>query len=390
MKKRTIFRFSVLSISVLALAFFFIPLKSERLVRARIEPKIPDIPGYQTLLCDFHIHTVFSDGSVWPTVRVEEAWREGLDAIAITDHLEYHPWKEDIRIAHNRAFEVAEARAKDMGLLLIRGTEITKKTPPGHFNAIFLKDADPVFNDNYLEACRIAAEQGAFVFWNHPTFGGNVKGGEGIWHPEHTAVLEKGWLHGIEVVNGRTYYPESQRWCREKNLTMMGTTDIHNALNLEYDPVHGDLRPMNLVFASEKSETAIKEALFARRTAVYNQGTLYGESRFLKPIFNESISIVNPAITVKGKSRVTVQVKNTSDITYRLTADGELPDISFPASIDLVADATVTLTVQGKDSGQSGSKTISLPYKVQNLNPVEGETLPVTLKLTVKFASSDN
>ena len=26
----------------------------------------PDIPGYQTLKCDLHIHTVFSDGSVWP------------------------------------------------------------------------------------------------------------------------------------------------------------------------------------------------------------------------------------------------------------------------------------------------------------------------------------
>ena len=52
-------------------------------------PNIPDIPGYQTLICDFHMHTVFSDGRVWPTVRVDEAWREGLDAIAITDHLEY-------------------------------------------------------------------------------------------------------------------------------------------------------------------------------------------------------------------------------------------------------------------------------------------------------------
>ena len=27
----------------------------------------PDIPGYKTLLCDFHQHTVFSDGSVCGT-----------------------------------------------------------------------------------------------------------------------------------------------------------------------------------------------------------------------------------------------------------------------------------------------------------------------------------
>jgi len=50
---------------------------------------IPDIPGYTTLKCDFHMHTVFSDGTVWPSVRVEEAWLDGLDAISITDHIEY-------------------------------------------------------------------------------------------------------------------------------------------------------------------------------------------------------------------------------------------------------------------------------------------------------------
>ncbi len=44
---------------------------------------IPDVKGYKTLKCDFHQHTVFSDGQVWPGVRVQEAWREGLDVIAI-------------------------------------------------------------------------------------------------------------------------------------------------------------------------------------------------------------------------------------------------------------------------------------------------------------------
>ena len=34
---------------------------------------IPDIPGYKTLKCDFHIHTIYSDGNVTPDVRVLEA-----------------------------------------------------------------------------------------------------------------------------------------------------------------------------------------------------------------------------------------------------------------------------------------------------------------------------
>ncbi len=35
---------------------------------------IPDIPGYKTLKCDFHIHSVFSDGRVTAATRVDEAW----------------------------------------------------------------------------------------------------------------------------------------------------------------------------------------------------------------------------------------------------------------------------------------------------------------------------
>ena len=49
---------------------------------------IPNIEGYKTLKGDFHIHTVFSDATVWPTTRVQEAIWEGLDVIAITDHVD--------------------------------------------------------------------------------------------------------------------------------------------------------------------------------------------------------------------------------------------------------------------------------------------------------------
>ena len=52
------------------------------------EIEFPDIPGSRTLVCDLHMHTVFSDGSVWPDIRIEEAKRDGLDVIATTEHLE--------------------------------------------------------------------------------------------------------------------------------------------------------------------------------------------------------------------------------------------------------------------------------------------------------------
>ena len=35
--------------------------------------QFPDTAEYQTLVVDLHTHTVFSDGHVWPSIRVEES-----------------------------------------------------------------------------------------------------------------------------------------------------------------------------------------------------------------------------------------------------------------------------------------------------------------------------
>ncbi|HDR50802.1 MAG TPA: hypothetical protein ENN90_04150, partial [Mariniphaga anaerophila] len=84
--------------------------------------QIPDVNGFQTLKCDLHTHTVFSDGHVWPNVRVQEAWQEGLDVLAITDHVEYTPHSEDVKVGHNRAWELAQNAAAENNLVFIKGT----------------------------------------------------------------------------------------------------------------------------------------------------------------------------------------------------------------------------------------------------------------------------
>ncbi|MCE1168129.1 MAG: PHP domain-containing protein, partial [Sphingobacteriia bacterium] len=70
----------------------------------RTNLQIPNIPGFITLTGDFHSHTIFSDGEVWPTLRILEAWQEGLDVIAITDHLEYRPNKSYLQADHNTSY----------------------------------------------------------------------------------------------------------------------------------------------------------------------------------------------------------------------------------------------------------------------------------------------
>ena len=55
----------------------------------RKEIVLPQVNGYNVYKADLHSHTVFSDGQVMPELRVREAWKDGLDVIAITDHIEY-------------------------------------------------------------------------------------------------------------------------------------------------------------------------------------------------------------------------------------------------------------------------------------------------------------
>jgi hypothetical protein len=114
--------------------------------------KFPDIAGYKTMKCDLHQHTVFSDGSVWPDIRVLEALMDGLDVISLTEHLEYQPHKADIpHPDRNRAYQIATEEAKNHKLIVVNGSEITRRMPPGHCNAIFISDANKLLINDSIE-----------------------------------------------------------------------------------------------------------------------------------------------------------------------------------------------------------------------------------------------
>src|SRR5690606_28148441 len=64
----------------------------------RAHVHIPPVNGNQVLKCDFHMHPVFADRHVWPNVPVQEAGKEGLDAISFTEHMEYTRCREDVKV----------------------------------------------------------------------------------------------------------------------------------------------------------------------------------------------------------------------------------------------------------------------------------------------------
>ncbi len=277
--------------------------------------EFPDIPGYVTLKCDLHMHTVFSDGSVWPDIRVQEAVRDGLDAIAITDHVEYQPKKKDIpHTDRNRGYQLALESAKETGLLVINATEITRSMPTGHFNAIFVKDVNKLDQKDVLEVFREAKRQGAFVFWNHPHWTAQKPDGVATLTQMHKDLLAEGLFAGIEVYNYSTYSDEALEIAGEHNLTILGNSDMHNLIDWGYNVPEGGHRPVTLVFATEKSVAAMQKALEERRTAVWFENTLVGDSQYLTPMVEQSLEV-----TRTGKGPVpSVQIHNHSDADYIL------------------------------------------------------------------------
>jgi len=330
----------------------------------RRELNFPDILGYKTLKCDFHIHTVFSDGVVWPTVRVDEAWREGLDVISISDHIEYQPHKEDIPTNHNRPYEIAAPRAVEKNILLVKGAEITRDTPPGHFNAIFLKDITPLDTNSLMDAIKSANEQGGFVFWNHPGWKPEAKG----WLDVHTRLYENKWLHGIEVAGGGVYYPEAHRWCLEKNLSMVGNSDVHDTIIDSENPA-GNHRTITLVFAKEKSIEALKEALLEGRTVVRCGNQLIGREKYLDAIFKASIRVARPHH--RQKDIIWCEIKNN------LCMDIQMEKAGTAGAEGLVLPANNTTLLRTSTKDEAGK--VKLSYVVKNFLIAPDKGLPVEL-----------
>jgi hypothetical protein len=298
---------------------------------------IPDTGGFKVLKGDFHIHTLFSDGRVMPGDRVTEAVQNGLDVIAITDHIEYRPffsrggkWKlnEEQGNDYNLSYNLAKIDADRLNLLLVHGTEITKgQIPPGHFNALFCKDVSPIADvvDDWRKMLRVAADQGCFLLWNHPGWESQIgKGAPLQFFKEHEEALKNGWMHGIEIFNGSEYYPIVSDWCNEKNLSIFANSDIHGS-ELNTYGIQNPVRPITLVLAKERTVESVREAMFARRTIGWAAGMLWGRDPWLPELFKASVEIktITPGkLELLNKSSLPITV-SVGGIAFNLPQDAK-------------------------------------------------------------------
>lgn len=266
--------------------------------------RFPDTDGYKVLKGDFHQHTVFSDGLVWPTTRVEEAYEEDLDVICLTEHIEHRPHLNDMTSKdHNRSYEIAKEEAGRFGILLIRSAEITREMAPGHLNVINIKDANAFEKyvnknnsrdaSNVIETLQEAKNQGGFIFWNHTAF--PTVDNKSTWHPIHEELKNKGLMMGIEIVNGERYEPIAFKWCLDHNLTIFANTDVHSTMAQKRKSDNSKV--MTLVLSKEKTESAVIDALKDHRTIGMWNNNLFGRESHVASVVKSSVefSISNVA-----------------------------------------------------------------------------------------------
>lgn len=323
---------------------------------------LPDIEGYKTLKCDFHMHTVFSDGSVWPSFRVHEALRDGLDAISITEHMDFEGYPDDIKKNYNRSHEIAKEADKDKKLIIINGVEVSPRVPPYHNNLLFVKDAkaipaaymsntkkrfkmkDEITRDQLMAPFLEAKKQDAFVVYNHPSYIFWDTKDTVIFSDIHLELYNRGILKGAEVANGGKYFKDGHRIAMKYNLTMFSNSDEHNDIYPKYKGTH---RPMTLVFVKERSEEGIREALENRRTAAYFDDYLIARQQEAEAFFKASIEVDTKRSEWYHEKRLTVNIYNKTDIPYRIKIHSEYDAEWLPLGyITLKAHDTTTFVLK--------------------------------------------
>jgi hypothetical protein len=350
-------------------------------VETRDPLPVPDLPGFRTLKGDFHLHTVFLDGNVWPTVRVLEAWRDGLDVIALTDHLEYRPHADDVTTGVGRAYEVAKPLADELGIILVPGVEITKPAsvdvPDGataHFNALFIKDPAGIHTPDLVDSLTRARAQGAFIFWNHPGF----RVSKADWFPAIATAHGRRLFDGMEVVNGPDFYPEAFPWIEDKQLTIVGTSDAH-------EPVppreRAGVRPMTLLFVKDADASGVREALDARRTAAWMGGRLWGADGHLRALWSAAVRITAPRAT--PGAFVLLRARNPTALPFRYVVRQSPAWFRLePGAVEPEAESLLRARIL-RDA-PIGTHAIDLDLELTNLHAPPGRNVVARTPLSIE------
>ena len=347
----------------------------------RHEFVLPQVDGLNCYTAELHAHTVFSDGEITPEERVKEAWIDGLDILAMTDHIEtrrherdflkflkgYSPDKKGFEPINTRvsrgkhadergivsdlnfSTELALKAAQNYPeLTIIKGVEISREPVHiGHYCALFTTDNNAIYSTDDAQAIRNARAQGAIITHNHPGWERTTC----EMTEFHKKVYGEGLIDGVEVANGSSFYPDMVRRAVENKLYIVSATDIHATSSSLYGK-QNFFREMTLIFAKDKSEQSLRKALLSQKTLGYCGGYIIGEESLLAKFFQASVTAKYVA---NGKKGLSIALTNNTSFDYTLKHNGTV--ISLPAF------HTIKVSLNGEKAIFSVENMIHVDYQ---------------------------
>jgi hypothetical protein len=218
--------------------------------------------GYDVLAADFHIHSFpFSWALLSPLETLIEAQRQGLDVIALTPH--NHTWVAKLGQWFSRTTGAP---------LVIVGEEI--HSTRYHVLAVGITNTVE-WRQPAARAIDEIHRQGGIAIAAHP-FGGYTSGYD-------ADALRK--LDAAEVVHPAAFWDEAyaaqlRAFLERNRLTAIGHSDYH------LGPLAPELGAMGIcrtfVFARERTERGVLDALREGHTVVYDREHVYGDPALVK------------------------------------------------------------------------------------------------------------
>lgn len=198
----------------------------------------------QVLKCDLHIHSQFSDGKLSIPEIIDFYGQNGMDVIAITDHLcerdnligkvshhlNYSLSEESFSHYMETIHREAERARTQYGMVVIPGYEITKNSLINHRSAHILILGITEFIQPELPVTEIlmqAKSLGALTIAAHPFFTGNFEFQSfHLWSQRESL---KGLIDAWEINCRKVFYSE----VLTSGLPVIANSDFHKVAHFQ-------------------------------------------------------------------------------------------------------------------------------------------------------------
>ena len=206
----------------------------ERLARLSCYVAPPKLHARRPLRCDFHIHTLYSDGKSSPAEMAVRGRELGLDVAVITDHNAYPASLE------------AMAEVARLGLNVVTGPGEEVSGPNWHLLSVgadaaiyalgqesgaFLNEAEWKYEAMHW-AIRAIQAHGGRAYLAHPYW--SVERGFHLPSPWYDRVLEEGLLDGVELLGDVLHENNFRSLARYRDflaaggrIPILGNSDTH-------------------------------------------------------------------------------------------------------------------------------------------------------------------